>query len=108
MLKQYEISDCPIETTLTLLGDRTGILIIYNLLSGPKRLCELSKSITSVSKKMITQRLRIMEETGLITRTIFPEVPSRVEYNLTEVGKTLEPIIETMKKWGTDYKKHRN
>lgn len=104
VLKRFEMPECPVEITLLLMGNRAGTSIIRDLLSGPKRLCELSKSITTVSTKMITQHLRIMEENGLVTRKVFPEVPPHVEYNLTEIGLSLEPIISAMWNWGSNYK----
>ena len=84
---------CPVETTLTLISDKWKVLIIRDLLPGTKRFGELKKSIGSVSQKVLTSQLRQMEESGLLIRTVFPEVPPRVEYTLTELGQSLKPVI---------------
>ena len=95
---------CPVETTLTLISDKWKVLIIRDLLPGTKRFGELRKSIGSVSQKVLTTQLRQMEERGLLTRTVYPEVPPRVEYALTELGHSLEPVLEAMRDWGEAYK----
>lgn len=95
---------CPVETTLTLISDKWKVLIIRDLLPGTKRFGELKKSIGSVSQKVLTAQLRQMEESGLLTRTVYPEVPSRVEYTLTELGQSLRPVLEALKNWGEEYK----
>ena len=95
---------CPVETTLTLISDKWKVLIIRDLLPGTKRFGELKKSIGSVSQKVLTAQLRQMEESGLLTRTVYPEVPPRVEYALTELGHSLEPVLEAMRDWGEAYK----
>ena len=95
---------CPVETTLTLISDKWKVLIIRDLLPGTKRFGELKKSIGSVSPKVLTSQLRQMEESGLLTRTVYPEVPPRVEYALTELGHSLEPVLEAMRDWGEAYK----
>lgn len=94
---------CPVETTLTLISDKWKVLIIRDLLPGTKRFGELKKSIGSVSQKVLTAQLRQMEESGLLTRTVYPEVPSRVEYTLTELGQSLRPVLEALKNWGEEY-----
>ena len=96
---------CPVETTLMLISDRWKVLILRDLMEGTMRFGELKKSIGSISQKVLTSNLRSMEESGLLTRKVFPEVPPRVEYTLTETGRSLKPILDTMKEWGTDYKK---
>lgn len=95
---------CPVETTLTIIGNKWKVLILRDLMPGTKRFGELKKSIGSVSQKVLTSQLRDMESDGLLIRTVYPEVPPRVEYTLTETGKSLKPILDTMGKWGENYK----
>ena len=96
---------CPVETTLTLIGDKWKVLILRDLLPGTKRFGELKKSIGSVSQKVLTAQLRAMEENRLVHREVYAEVPPRVEYSLTELGKSLKPILDSMWTWGEGYKK---
>ena len=98
---------CPVETTLTLISDKWKVLIIRDLLPGTKRFGELKRSIGSVSQKVLTAQLRQMEESGLLTRKVYPEVPPRVEYSLTELGYSLEPILIAMQSWGEEYQAKR-
>lgn len=95
---------CPVETTLMLIGDKWKVLILRDLMPGTKRFGELKKSIGSVSQKVLTAQLRDMEESGLIIRQVYAEVPPRVEYSLTELGKSLKPILDSMQNWGEGYK----
>ncbi len=95
---------CPVETTLTLIGDKWKVLILRDLLLGTKRFGELKKSIGSVSQKVLTAQLRDMEKSGLLIRTVYAEVPPRVEYSLTELGESLKPILDAMRNWGENYK----
>lgn len=95
---------CPVEVTLLLLSNKWTILILRDLLTGTKRFGELKKSLSGVSQKVLTANLRSLEEKGIIEREVFPEVPPRVEYTLTDLGKTLEPIIDSMHAWGEFYK----
>lgn len=97
------LSACPVETTLMFIGDKWKVLILRDLMPGTKRFGELKKSIGSVSQKVLTAQLRNMEESGLIIRTVYPEVPPRVEYSLTELGKSLKPILDSMQDWGKGY-----
>lgn len=99
-----EMSACPVETTLMLISDRWKVLIIRDLLDGTKRFGELKRSVGNISQKVLTANLRAMEESGLLTRKVYPEVPPRVEYTLTETGYSLKPILDAMKEWGTNYK----
>ena len=99
-----ELPACPVETTLTLIGDKWKVLILRDLLSGTKRFGELKKSIGNVSQKVLTAQLRAMEDSGLLTRTVYAEVPPRVEYTLTELGQRLQPILDAMWNWGEKYK----
>ena len=95
---------CPVETTLTLIGDKWKVLILRDLMPGTKRFGELKKSIGMVSQKVLTAQLRDMEENGLVHREVYAEVPPRVEYSLTELGKSLKPILDSMWSWGEEYK----
>lgn len=99
-----ELPACPVETALTLVGDKWKTLIVRDLLTGTKRFGELKKSLTGISQKVLTQHLRIMEENGLVNRKVYAEVPPRVEYSLTELGYSLKPIHDAMWKWGEEYK----
>lgn len=99
-----ELPACPVETTLMLISDRWKVLIIRDLLDGTKRFSELKKSVGNISQKVLTSNLRSMEEDGLLTREVFPEVPPRVEYTLTDTGYSLRPILNSMTDWGTAYK----
>ena len=103
--KIKELPACPVETTLTLIGNKWKVLIIRDLLTGTKRFGELKKSIGSVSQKVLTSQLRDMEEDGLVHREVYAEVPPRVEYSLTELGLSLQPILDAMVSWGENYKK---
>lgn len=99
-----ELPNCPVETTLTLIGDKWKVLILRDLITGTKRFGELKKSIGSVSQKVLTAQLRDMEESGLVIRKVYAEVPPRVEYSLTELGHSLKPILDAMQCWGEGYK----
>lgn len=102
--KTKELPACPVETTLTLIGDKWKVLILRDLMSGIKRFGELKKSIGKVSQKVLTAQLRDMEVNGLVHREVYAEVPPRVEYSLTELGQSLKPILDAMWNWGEDYK----
>ena len=103
-MEKKQLPACPVETTLSLIGDKWKVLILRDLMDGTKRFGELKKSIGSVSQKVLTAQLRAMEENGLVNRTVYAEVPPRVEYSLTEIGHSLKPIIDAMMDWGMDYK----
>ncbi len=103
MMEAKTLPACPVETTLTLIGDKWKVLILRDLLTGTKRFGELKKSIGTVSQKVLTTQLRQMEEAGLLIRTVYPEVPPRVEYSLTELGRSLKPILDAMQNWGEGY-----
>ena len=94
---------CPVETTLTLIGDKWKVLILRDLLPGTKRFGELKKSLGGVTQKVLTAQLRDMERSGLVTRTVYAEVPPRVEYSLTELGQSLRPILDALQAWGEGY-----
>lgn len=99
---------CPVETTLTLISSKWKILIIRDLLPGAKRFTELQKSIGHVSQKVLTTQLRQMEDDGLLTRKVYPEVPPHVEYALTALGNSLKPILDAMRNWGEGYQKQQS
>ena len=103
-IEKKELPACPVETTLMLIGDKWKVLILRDLLPGKKRFGDLKISIGSVSQKVLTAQLRDMERSGLLIRTVYPEVPPRVEYALTELGKSLKPILDAMWNWGEEYK----
>ena len=104
MITKDELPECPVATTVQLIGSKWKLLIIRNLLVRPWRFNELKKDLTGISQKVLTDSLRSMEEDGLITRTVYPEVPPRVEYALSDLGKSLKPILDSMVEWGTAYK----
>ncbi|HJB06907.1 MAG TPA: helix-turn-helix transcriptional regulator [Candidatus Enterocloster faecavium] len=106
MPETKDLPACPVETTLMLIGDKWKVLILRDLMPGTKRFGELKKSIGSVSQKVLTAQLRDMEQKGLVNRRVFAEVPPRVEYSLTELGRSLKPILDAMQAWGEDYKAH--
>lgn len=108
MKKKEELPDCPVATTVSLIGSKWKLLIIRNLLVRPWRFNELQKSLDGISQKVLTDSLRSMEEDGIITRTVFPEVPPHVEYALSELGESMRPIIKSMEAWGTEYKNNMN
>ena len=95
---------CPVETTLTLISDKWKVLILRDLMPGTKRFGELKKSVGNVSQKVLTSQLREMEQSGLLIRTVYPEVPPRVEYTLTDLGRSLKPVLDAMQSWGEAYK----
>lgn len=99
---------CPVETTLSLIGDKWKVLILRDLMPGTKRFGELKKSIGGVSQKVLTAQLRDMEENGLVSRKVYAEVPPCVEYSLTETGMSLKPLLDVMANWGTQYKESFN
>lgn len=99
-----ELPACPVEITLMLIGDKWKILILRDLLPGTKRFGELKKSIGNVTQKVLTAQLRDMEDKGLVNRKVYAEVPPRVEYSLTDLGKSLKPVLDAMWDWGENYK----
>ena len=107
MLRKDELPACPVATTVQMIGSKWKLLILRNLLQRPWRFNELQKSIEGISQKVLTDSLRSMEADGIITRTVYPEVPPKVEYSLSELGDTMRPIIKSMEEWGIDYKNRR-
>ena len=105
MLTREELPDCPVATTVQLIGNKWKLLIIRNLVyNGVQRFGDFIKSIPAISKKVLTDNLRSLENDGLIVREVFAEVPPRVEYSLSPLGQSLKPILDAMFDWGTDYK----
>ena len=105
VLKRYNLPVCPVETTLVMVGDRWKILIVRNLLTGTKRFGELRKGLDGISQKVLTDHLRIMEENGIVNRKVYAEVPPKLEYSLTPLGKSLKPIHDAMWEWGEKFQK---
>ena len=99
------LPECPVATTVQLIGNKWKLLILRNLLARPWRFNKLQKSLDGISQKVLTDSLRSMEADGIITRTVYPEVPPRVEYALSELGESMRPILEAMETWGKEYKK---
>ena len=104
MLTKEEMPACPVATTVQLIGSKWKLLIIRNVLVRPWRFNELRKDLEGISQKVLTDSLRSMEEDGIVTRTVYPEVPPRVEYSLSELGESMRPVIKAMEQWGIDYK----
>ena len=103
MLTKEELPDCPVATTVQLIGNKWKLLILRNLLDRPWRFNELLRSIPGISQKVLTDNLRALEKDGIITRTVFPEVPPRVEYALSKLGNSRRPILHAMRAWGVHY-----
>lgn len=106
MKTKDELPQCPVATTVSLIGSKWKLLIMRNLLDRPWRFNELKKDLDGISQKVLTDSLRSMEEDGIITRTVYPETPLRVEYSLSELGESMRPILDAMQKWGAEYKKY--
>ena len=104
MLTKEEMPACPVATTVRLIGSKWKLLIIRNLLQRPWRFNELKKNLEGISQKVLTDSLRSMEADGIVTRTVYPEVPPRVEYALSELGECMRPVMDAMAKWGINYK----
>lgn len=107
MLTKEELPACPVATTVQMIGSKWKLLIMRNLLQRPWRFNELKKDLEGISQKVLTDSLRSMEADGIITRTVYPEVPPRVEYALSDLGESLRPIMDAMEIWGTEYKKSK-
>ena len=105
MKKKEELPACPVATTVSLIGSKWKLLIMRNLMARPWRFNELLRDLDGISQKVLTDSLRSMEADGIITRTVYPEVPPHVEYALSELGESMRPIINAMEQWGNDYKK---
>ena len=103
-----DLPECPVETTLLLIGNKWKVLILRDLMNGTKRFGELKKSIGKISQKVLTSNLREMESDNLINRKVYAQVRPKVEYSLTKTGESLKPVIDSMIVWGNEYKKHCN
>ena len=103
MLTKEEMPACPVATTVGLIGSKWKLLILRNLLTRPWRFNELKKDLSGISQKVLTDSLRSLEDDGIVTRTVYPEVPPRVEYSLSELGESMRPIILAMEQWGLVY-----
>ncbi|MDE6662837.1 MAG: helix-turn-helix transcriptional regulator [Lachnospiraceae bacterium] len=108
MLSKEELPACPVATTVQLIGSKWKLLIMRNLLSRPWRFNELKKDLEGISQKVLTDSLRALEEDGIVIRTVYPEVPPRVEYSLSELGESMRPILKAMEEWGLAYQKSFN
>ena len=104
MMERKSLPICPVETTLAMISDRWKVLILRDLFTGTKRFGELKKSLTGISQKVLTANLKDMEASGLLSRKAYAEVPPRVEYSLTQTGRSLQPVLRSMFDWGMDYK----
>lgn len=105
-MNSKSLPKCPIETTLKMLGCKWKVLIIRELLTGTKRFCELKKSVKGITQKVLTSKLRELEELELLERKVYEQSPPKVEYTLTDVGYSLHTVLEALKIWGKDYKKY--
>ena len=106
MVKKDELPACPVATTVSLIGSKWKLLIMRNLMARPWRFNELQRDLEGISQKVLTDSLRSMEADGIITRTVYPEVPPHVEYALSDLGESMRPIMSAMEEWGTEYKKN--
>ena len=104
MIKKENLPECPVATTVQLIGSKWKLLILRDLLTGTKRYNELRKSLPDISQKVLTTSLKSMVDDGIIIRTAYPEVPPRVEYSLSELGESMRPVIKVMEEWGNEYK----
>ncbi len=107
MLTKDEMPACPVATTVQIIGSKWKLLIMRNLMARPWRFNELKKDLAGISQKVLTDSLRSMEADGIVTRTVYPEVPPRVEYALSDLGESMRPIIQSMEIWGQAYKAQR-
>ncbi len=105
MLTWEELPSCPVAVTVRLIGSKWKLLILRNLLDRPWRFNELRRDLAGISHKVLTDCLRTMEEDGLVTRTVYPEVPPRVEYALSDLGRSLQPVLDAMRAWGENYQR---
>ena len=108
MKTKDELPDCPVATTVQLIGNKWKLLILRNLLARPWRFNELRRDLDGISQKVLTESLRSLEEDGIVSRTVYAEVPPRVEYALTDLGESMRPILDAMQVWGNAYKAQKN
>ena len=107
MIKKENMPECPVATTVGLIGSKWKLLILRDLLTGPKRYNELRRSLTGISQKVLTASLKSMVDDGLVIKTSYAEVPPHVEYSLSPLGESMKPMIQVMEQWGKDYKQKR-
>ena len=103
-MDKSNLPECPVATTVQLIGSKWKLLILRNLMVRPWRFNELKKSLDGISPKVLTDSLRALEADRIVVRTVFPEVPPRVEYSLSETGESLRPVLKSMEDWGKEYK----
>jgi len=103
-MERHNLPECPVATTVEVIGSKWKLLILRNLFVRPWRFNELKRSLNGISQKVLTDALRALENDGIIIRTVYPEVPPKVEYSLSETGESLRPILKSMESWGIDYK----
>jgi len=103
-MEKSNLPECPVATTVQLIGSKWKLLILRNLMVRPWRFNELKKSLDGISQKVLTDSLRALEADRIVVRTVFPEVPPRVEYSLSETGESLRPVLKSMENWGLEYK----
>jgi DNA-binding HxlR family transcriptional regulator len=108
LTKDEVLPQCPVATTVSLIGNKWKLLIIRNLLNGKARFGDLKAGIDGISQKVLTDNLKSMVDDGIIIRTAYNEIPPRVEYELSDLGNSLRPIIDSMKIWGEEYKKMKS
>ena len=108
MKNKDELPDCPVATTVQLIGNKWKLLILRDLLARPWRFNELRRDLDGISQKVLTESLRSLEEDGIVSRTVYAEVPPRVEYALTDLGESMRPILDAMQVWGNAYKAQKN
>lgn len=104
MIKKENLPECPVATTVELIGSKWKLLILKYLLNKTMRYNELKREIDGISQKVLTSTLKSMVEDGIVIRTSYPEVPPRVEYGLSEIGESMRPVIDVMADWGNTYK----
>lgn len=104
MKTKSELPECPVATTVQIIGSKWKLLVLRNLQARPWRFNELKRDLVGISQKVLTDTLRSMEEDGIITRTVYAEVPPRVEYALSQLGESMQPILDAMQQWGNNYK----
>lgn len=105
MLTKEELPECPVATTVQLIGNKWKLLILRNMIyNGTQRFTDFMKTVPGISKKVLTDNLRALEEDGLVEREVFAEVPPRVEYSLSALGKSLKPVLDALRDWGADYR----
>jgi DNA-binding HxlR family transcriptional regulator len=100
-----ELPPCPVEVSLLMIGDKWKVLILRELMAGTKRFGEILDAISGISQKVLTQKLREMESDGLLSRVAYAEIPPRVEYSLTDLGRSLGPVLDSLKEWGEMYRR---